>query len=272
METEEQEVRGMRRRRGFTLIELLVVIAIIAILMGVLMPALARAREGGKRAACMSNLKQLLLGWSLYADDNGDKIVCGDAGEYTQATGEKYWVLRDFDQTLTRLQKENAIKNGALWNYTKTLKVYHCNTGTRVRNEIRTYSIFDAMNCKEWSGSGMDGANRVKRRAAMKRPFERAVFMDDGAENWAHMGGYTAYVSAPKWWDPPPLRHGNGTTLCFGDSHVEHWKYSDYRTISYGKACAEQRASANDGHAEANNADIYRFAVASWGMNVAKKM
>jgi prepilin-type N-terminal cleavage/methylation domain-containing protein len=46
------------RRRGFTLIELLVVIAIIAILMAVLMPALQRAREQGKRAACLSNVKQ----------------------------------------------------------------------------------------------------------------------------------------------------------------------------------------------------------------------
>ena len=49
------------RRVGFTLIELLVVIAIIAVLMAILMPALNRAKEQGKRAACLSNLKQLAL-------------------------------------------------------------------------------------------------------------------------------------------------------------------------------------------------------------------
>ncbi|HEX40678.1 MAG TPA: type II secretion system protein [Phycisphaerales bacterium] len=75
----------MTRRRpdAFTLIELLVVIAIIAVLMAVLMPALNRAREQGKRAACMGNLKQLTLAWIMYAMDNDDKLVNGDTEEYT---------------------------------------------------------------------------------------------------------------------------------------------------------------------------------------------
>ena len=111
----------MGRARAFTLIELLVVIAIIAILMAILLPSLNRAREQGKRAACENNHKQLMLSWSLYADDNRDRIVCGDAGEYGQPAGEKYWVLRDYVATLTRKQKEDAIKAGALWPYTKTL-------------------------------------------------------------------------------------------------------------------------------------------------------
>jgi len=70
----------MNGRRGFTLIELLVVIAIIAILMAILMPTLNRAREQGKRAVCLGNLKQLSLSWITYADDNDDRIVNGAAG------------------------------------------------------------------------------------------------------------------------------------------------------------------------------------------------
>lgn len=65
------------RRLGFTLIELLVVIAIISILASLLLPALANAKAKGKRIACVSNIKQVVLALTMFADDNGDRFPWG---------------------------------------------------------------------------------------------------------------------------------------------------------------------------------------------------
>ncbi len=259
----------MRRKKAFTLVELLVVIAIIALLMAILMPALNRVREQGKRVVCLSNLRQLTLAWIMYADENDDKLVNGDTREYEWdgayvAGGyhyrEKPWVDKDWEAWMGPNEKIKAIKDGGLYEYTKTLNLYKCPTGRKTRNEYRLYAIVDAMNCKGWTDRpDMPGSIMLKKKGQIQESAYRFVFIDDGGTGGATRGGWTCFVKEKKWWDPPPIRHGDGTTFSFADGRAEHRKWRDPQTIEWG---LKETAFSGD---QGGNEDIRWTSIGSWG-------
>ena len=256
----------MRRGEGFTLIELLVVIAIIAILMAILMPALQRAREQGKRAVCLSNLRQLMLAWIMYADDNDDKIVNGAIGYSNADTGwgkhkgEVAWVDRNSSDWDTAIQ---GIRDGALWPYLENVKIYRCPTGRR--GEAMTYAVMFSMNAVcHTEVQGVRGAY-IKKRTEIHNPppAYRLVFIDEGSMT---PDAYAVHYTNEQWFDDPPVRHGDGTTISFADGHSEHWKWKGTDTI---KRARTWETGHDPGYwtpeTDAGFQDLYRMQKGCWG-------
>ena len=113
-----------RNHRAFTLIELLVVIAIIAILAGLLLPALARTKGKATGISCMNNLRQMSFSWTMYTDDNDDKLVPNAIYANRRNSWVQGWL--NYSQSVPDNTNTVYLMQSHLWPYHKSLGIWKC--------------------------------------------------------------------------------------------------------------------------------------------------
>ncbi len=236
---------------GFTLIELLVVIAIIALLMAIVMPSLSAARKYAQGVACASNVRQLSIAWTMYADGNDSKLVGSQV--WTDRWEAEDWVHRRVQSGdpghvtgLTAHETELVgIRTGALFPYVNDTKAYHCiaDPGWQKNKQkialeakespYRSYAIQDGLN-----GWGYFDQTPARRITQLRNPSEIYVFIEEdegsGAHNW---GSWILDKDGNSFHDPISIWHKNRSTLGYADGHAElHlWKEETTWQVSSGE-------------------------------------
>jgi prepilin-type N-terminal cleavage/methylation domain-containing protein/prepilin-type processing-associated H-X9-DG protein len=238
---------------AFTLIELLVVIAIIAILAALLLPALAKSKEQALGIKCLSNLKQLTLGWAMYSGDNRDYLVVNGDENYEPTildlSGNPQWCPGREDELAecTNL----FIMAGLIYPYVKSPAVYICpadNTDV-LNNHVQTRTPKTrSVSMNAWISPappsvqdiGTTNGCRIYHKAGdLNLPGSSKIWLLLDENPWSINDAFFAISPHDtSWGDHPASYHNHACGMSFCDGHAEIHKWNDPTVYNYSLADA----------------------------------
>ena len=246
----------MNRRKGLTRVDAIITVACVALVLAQAAVLNAGGRQRSKREVCLANLRSLANAWQIYSNDNSGKIPVGDvyySWQFPTSSGgpQRAWwewphpfphsmpptASTKFTQgypssaSITQAAWEHATAEGTLWKYVGDYNIYRCPDGDK--GQYVTYSMSHSMNT--YPGSAGTGAVTITNINQISNPAERFVFLDTGfIKRGAFFVIYSSSGSSVpgKWYDPPPMRHSQGTTFAFADGHAIYRKWTDPHTLA----------------------------------------
>jgi prepilin-type N-terminal cleavage/methylation domain-containing protein/prepilin-type processing-associated H-X9-DG protein len=224
--------------QAFTLVELLVVIAIVAVLAGLLLPALSRAKQKAQGISCLNNIRQMDLAWQMYAHDNQDRLALNYPEVYG-LTWVRGWL--DFTSSSDNLNIQ-FLEESPLGPYLKSLAVWKCpgdkstvSTFGRDRPRTRSISMNGWLNAASYeyytTPTGPIYRNRRKLSDLIDPAPEKTFVILVEREDSINDSFFPVRMDGPEVVGEYPGSYHNGAdSISFADGHVEQKRWLDPRT------------------------------------------